>query len=409
MKRSDMHLSGAFRYSKEIPDNLGLRLCSLSEHDLSPWIACFLSVKPQPDKSAAWQRWIKTPGELDRSARTLQNISVGLIAVLTVNNGMPLSAIETDGRGIPVQGTWKIGEDDDPAPHIAHGPLALVEDSPGGDLIPVWDLALIMALRATGPEGQAQADKLLTEAVEHGETLYQYGCGIQTHSPPKEDPWAWFNTPAAGFTWPAFTKDGKIIRLSEPFTAQAWRRLAWAIWSDQIKPNIRPTYLSMVATTGITKLLKAHAIEDNHLTDKNGHVLAELEPHAAGPITAEREALQRALRSTGQSELTRLAGPRFLLHFAERVQRRPKEEWIEPVEWAGWNEIAEQLEMEGDTKPIKALVELLVGIVLHYPEGAACSLFRGYEALQGCRTRSGYVRLTPGAHGWESAILSCVI
>lgn len=460
MKTSDMPLLDSFRYMVELPYDLGLRLCTMSNHDLTGWIGCFQLVKPSDSESEAWKRWISTPEELDKGVRALQKAAAPLIAALTVSNGTtdhPLRQKSTQGTPLqgtwaagvsaasstadiaknfasfeemmreqskyltyPTQGTWVIGNCEDPRGLIP-GPPGLVEVEPGADLVPAWDLALIRALQATGKAGKVRANRIMEEAIGRGAALYQGGCerlknrsilGIR-------DPWELFITPkGAPQTGPVMFRIGRPfigdvdpnpnvfieeIRSPEALCARAWRELAWLVWLDQIKEdwehrNRKPVVAwSAVATAKITELLKTEKIKDDCIIDSNGKVIAKLQIDATGPIIADSEALRRTLWATGKSELTRLAGPRFLIHFAERVQRRAPDEWTKPVEWSGWSELSEKLNMEDNTKAVRALIELLSGVVLQYADSSACSLFRGYEYLQGRYTRSGYVRLTPGA------------
>jgi len=460
MKRSDMPLLDSFRYMVQLPPDLGLRLSKgMSDHDLTGWISCFQFVNPSEDESEAWKRWISTPEELDKGARALQRAAAPLIAALTVSNGTsdhPLRQKPTQGASpmqgtwaagvaasttktfasfeeimreqskyltYPTQGTWVIGSCEDPKGLIP-GPPGLVEVEPGADLVPAWDLALIQALRDTGKEGQKKAASILVNAVERGAALYQEGCerlkkrSIIGIPEPDRDPWELFITPkGAPQTGPVLFRIGRPfigdvdpnpdvfieeVRSPEALCAYAWRQLAWAVWLDQIKEDWKhrtrkPVVAwSAIAASKITELLKTEKIKDDCIIDSNGKVIAKLKIDATGPITADSEVLRRTLWATGKSEITRLAGPRFLIHFAERVQRRAPDDWIKPVEWSGWSELAEKLNMEDNTKAVRALIELLSGVIVQYPDSSACSLFKGYEYLKGRYTHSGYVKLEPG-------------
>lgn len=254
MKRSDMPLLDTFRYMEELPGGLGLRLYTMSEHDLSGWIACFQFVKPDKENTEKWKQWISIPEELDRGARALQKAAMGLIAALMVDN-------DTNNDSSPLlvdeylpQGTWAVGGRADLVP----GPPALMEVNPTKDLIPVWDLALIQALRATGEEGQKHAESMLEAAIEHGEALYKH-CSehdyCKTNYEEYEcDPWSWFRTPiGAPRTGPTTfrirksfqhdsqdsyaTKEVHMSGIREALCAPAWRRLAWAVWMDLIKED----------------------------------------------------------------------------------------------------------------------------------------------------------------------------
>jgi hypothetical protein len=356
--------------------------------DLSPWIAAFRAVTPQYNEDL-YRRLLQDAQSLDAAARTLQSFCQPLLQTLA-NPGL-----------------WYCGK-----PRTEESlPPAIVKGWNGAKLT-AWDLAFLELLRSTGPEGQIWCKRLLPEAIQHASCLEQVQRSV--------DPWSfWYHTetePSGPITLKAapilvsarrigieineedIIDPYELINMYEAFTSRAWRAIAWAIWCDRLR---RPVYMTSLANSQVIKIAMTHDVSTcngkTSLTDKNGNFIASIDVDRM-PITADRKTIEQSLLITGKNELSRLATPRFLLHFAQKVQKRPIGEWDTPVEWKTWGELSEALYGRDDeTRKVKALIELLYGVIIHYPEAGDCSLFNGYSYAVGKEGHPGHVRLTPGA------------